>query len=74
MTRKYVNNVSPLQLENEYLRSVIKDLRSENYTDLVEEIYDWIMANSDMGLGESADARMEAENIVINWKNKRNKK
>jgi hypothetical protein len=74
MTRKYVNNVSPLQLENEYLRSVIKDLRSEKYTDLVEEIYDWIMANADMGLGESADARMEAENIVINWKNKRNKK
>lgn len=37
---------------------------------LIEEIYDWIMSNQGMGLGESADAREEAENIVRSWLDK----
>lgn len=37
---------------------------------LVEEIYQWIMANEDMGMGESADALLEANRIVQQWKAK----
>lgn len=37
---------------------------------LVEEIYQWIMSNEDMGMGESADALYEAHKIVQNWKAK----
>lgn len=37
---------------------------------LIEEIYQWIMSNADMGMGESADALYEAHRIVQNWKAK----
>ena len=37
---------------------------------LVEEIYQWIMANEDMGMGECADALYEATKIVQSWKAK----
>lgn len=37
---------------------------------LVEEIYQWIMSNEDMGMGECADALYEAHKIVQNWKAK----
>lgn len=37
---------------------------------LVEEIYQWIMANEDMGMGECADALYEATKIVSEWKRK----
>jgi hypothetical protein len=37
---------------------------------LVEEIYQWIMSNEDMGIGESADALYEAHKIVQSWKAK----
>jgi hypothetical protein len=37
---------------------------------LVEEIYQWIMANEDMGMGESADALYESTKIVAEWKRK----
>ena len=37
---------------------------------LVEEIYQWIMSNEDMGMGECADALYEATKIVQEWKRK----
>ena len=37
---------------------------------LVEDIYQWIMSNEDMGMGESADALYEATKIVAEWKRK----
>jgi hypothetical protein len=37
---------------------------------LVEEIYQWIMSNEDMGMGECADALYEATKIVSEWKRK----
>jgi hypothetical protein len=39
---------------------------------LIEEIYQWIMSNEGMGIGESADALLEAQKIVENWKAKTN--
>lgn len=60
-------------LENDFLRSEIKrlkEIREEQEELLVEEIYQWIMSNEDMGMGECADALYEATKIVQNWKRK----
>lgn len=60
-------------LENDFLRSEIKrlkEIREEQEELLVEEIYQWIMSNEDMGMGESADALYEATKIVAEWKRK----
>lgn len=42
-------------------------LTDQQHIDLVDVIYEWIMDNEDMGLGEMADARDEAERIVRLW-------
>jgi len=60
-------------LENDFLRSEIKrlkEIREEHEQMLVEDIYQWIMANEGMGMGESADALYEATKIVSEWKRK----
>jgi hypothetical protein len=60
-------------LENDFLRSEIKrlkEIREEHEQMLVEDIYQWIMSNEDMGMGESADALYEATKIVEEWKRK----
>jgi hypothetical protein len=60
-------------LENDFLRSEIKrlkEIREEQEQMLVDDIYEWIMSNEDMGMGESADALYEATKIVQNWKRK----
>lgn len=54
-------------LEIDYLRDQLRKVK-ENEELLVEEIYQWIMSNADMGMGESADALYEAHRIVQNWK------
>ena len=56
-------------LEIDYLRDQLRKVK-ENEELLVEEIYQWIMANEDMGMGESADALYEATKIVAEWKRK----
>lgn len=43
------------------------ELTEDQHIDLVDVIYEWIMASEDMGLGEMADARDEAERIVRQW-------
>jgi hypothetical protein len=60
-------------LEIDFLRSEIKrlkEIREEHEQILVEDIYQWIMANEDMGMGECADALYEATKIVQEWKRK----
>jgi hypothetical protein len=60
-------------LENDFLRSEIKrlkEIREEHEQMLVEDIYQWIMSNEGMGMGESADALYEATKIVAEWKRK----
>jgi len=60
-------------LENDFLRSEIKrlkEIREDQEQMLVEDIYQWIMSNEDMGMGESADALYEATRIVAEWKRK----
>ncbi len=60
-------------LENDFLRSEIKrlkEIREAHEQMLVEYIYQWIMSNEDMGMGESADALYEATKIVAEWKRK----
>ena len=60
-------------LENDFLRSEIKrlkEIRENQEQMLVDDIYEWIMSNEDMGMGESADALYEATKIVQNWKRK----
>jgi hypothetical protein len=60
-------------LENDFLRSEIKrlkEIREEHEQMLVDDIYQWIMSNEDMGMGESADALYEATKIVAEWKRK----
>jgi len=60
-------------LENDFLRSEIKrlkEIREDQEQMLVEDIYQWIMSNEDMGMGESADALYEATKIVAEWKRK----
>lgn len=42
-------------------------LTEQQHIDLVDVIYEWIMANEEMGMGEMADARDEAEQIVRRW-------
>jgi hypothetical protein len=42
-------------------------LTEQQHIDLVDVIYEWIMDNEEMGLGEMADARDEAERIVRRW-------
>lgn len=42
-------------------------LTDQQHIDLVDVIYEWIMFNEDMGLGEMGDARDEAEQIVRRW-------
>jgi hypothetical protein len=42
-------------------------LTEQQHIDLVDVIYEWIMASEDMGMGEMADARDEAEQIVRRW-------
>lgn len=42
-------------------------LTEQQHIDLVDVIYEWIMDNEEMGLGEMADARDEAEHIVRKW-------
>ena len=56
-------------LEIDYLRDQLRKVK-ENEELLVEEIYQWIMANEGMGIGECADASYEAHKIVQNWKAK----
>lgn len=60
-------------LENDYLRDQINranKLSKAKDKILIEEIYNWIMANEDMGMGDAATAMDEAETIVSNWKSK----
>lgn len=60
-------------LENDFLRSEIKrlkEIREEHEQMLVEDIYQWIMSNEGMGIGECADALYEATKIVAEWKRK----
>ena len=60
-------------LENDFLRSEIKrlkEIREEHEQMLVEDIYQWIMSNEDMGMGECAEALYEATKIVAEWKRK----
>jgi len=60
-------------LENDFLRSEIKrlkEIREDQEQILVDDIYQWIMSNEDMGMGESADALYEATKIVAEWKRK----
>ena len=56
-------------LEIDYLRDQLRKVKA-NEELLVEEIYQWIMSNEDMGMGESADALYEATKIVQSWKAK----
>lgn len=56
-------------LEIDYLRDQLRKAKA-NEELLVEEIYQWIMSNEDMGIGECADALYEAHKIVNNWKAK----
>jgi hypothetical protein len=60
-------------LENDFLRSEVKrlkEIREDQDQMLVDDIYQWIMANEDMGMGESADALFEATKIVQEWRRK----
>jgi hypothetical protein len=60
-------------LENDFLRSEIKrlkEIREDQEQMLVDDIYQWIMSNEDMGIGECADALYEATRIVAEWKRK----
>jgi hypothetical protein len=60
-------------LEIDFLRSEIKrlkEIREDQEQMLVDDIYQWIMSNEDMGMGESADALYEATKIVAEWKRK----
>ena len=56
-------------LEIDHLRNELRKVKA-NEELLVEEIYQWILSNEDMGMGESADALYEAHKIVNNWKAK----
>lgn len=56
-------------LEIDYLRKELRKAK-DNEELLVEEIFQWIMANEGMGIGECADALYEAHNIVQSWKAK----
>lgn len=56
-------------LEIDHLRNQLRKVKEQEEI-LVEEIYQWIMANEDMGMGESADALFEARRIVQKWKAK----
>lgn len=56
-------------LEIDHLRNQLRKVKEQEEI-LVEEIYQWIMANEDMGMGESADALFEARRIVKKWKEK----
>jgi hypothetical protein len=56
-------------LEIDYLRDQLRRVREQEEI-LIEEIYQWIMANEDMDIGESADALFEAQKIVKKWKAK----
>ena len=47
-----------------------KKMTKEQEELLVEEIYQWIMSNEGMGMGECADALYEATKIVAEWKRK----
>ena len=61
------------RLENDFLRSEVKrlkEIREDQDQILVDDIYQWIMANEDMGMGESADALFEATKIVQEWRRK----
>ncbi len=42
-------------------------LTDQQHIDLVDVIYEWIMASEDMGLADIGDARDEAEQIVKRW-------
>lgn len=42
-------------------------MNEQQRKDLVDEIYDWIMSNDEMGMGEMGDALYEAEQIVHKW-------
>jgi hypothetical protein len=60
-------------LENDFLRSEIKrlkEIREDQEQMLVDDIYQWIMSNEDMGMGECADALYETTKIVAEWKRK----
>lgn len=60
-------------LEIDFLRSEIKrlkEIREDQEQMLVDDIYQWIMSNEDMGMGECADALYEATKIVQEWKRK----
>ena len=56
-------------LEIDHLRNELRKVR-QNEELLVEEIYQWIMSNEDMGMGDCADALYEATKIVAEWKRK----
>lgn len=48
-------------------------MNEQQRIDLVDEIYDWIMSNDEMGLGEMGDAHDEAEQIVRRWEKRTEK-
>jgi hypothetical protein len=48
-------------------------LNEQQRKDLVDEIYDWIMSNDEMGLGDMGDAVDEAERIVRKWEKRTEK-
>jgi hypothetical protein len=58
-------------LEIDYLRAELKRMKELHRLRegvLAETIYEWIMSNEDMGMGDAATSMEEAENIVKNWK------
>jgi hypothetical protein len=58
-------------LEIDYLRAELKRMKELHRLRegvLAETIYEWIMSNEGMGMGDAATSMDEAENIVKNWK------
>jgi hypothetical protein len=58
-------------LEIDYLRAELKRMKELHRLRegvLAETIYEWIMSNEGMGMGDAATSMEEAENIVKNWK------
>jgi hypothetical protein len=58
-------------LEIDYLRAELKRMKELHRIHegiLVESIYEWIMSNEGMGMGDAATTMDEAKNIVKNWR------
>jgi hypothetical protein len=63
-------------LENDYLRNELKELKikiKESDKILVSMIHEWIMSNEGFGIGEDAEARNCAEELVSRFKSERSK-